>query len=486
MKKVDLLILRAYAGPFILTFFIVVFFFIMQFFFVYIDDFVGKGLEWYFVAELILYLSANTIPIALPLAVLLSAIMTYGNLGERYELSALKSAGIPLTTFMRPVFIVVLFLSIGSLAFSDYVMPRANLKFYTSLLDITQSKPALNIKENVFYTDIKNYVLRIDRKDSDNKRIYGVYIADQSSRMSNDNILIADHGEMFTTDDNRYLVLKLYDGFKYEILPPDRDKNIHVRVRTRFEELEKVMDLSDFEMTRSSEDIYKDHYIMMSIGQLDHYIDSLDKERGRIMTSFYSDIIPYYYFLRDSSEIFLKENKIPVQAGSEFIDLTDQAQMSQTFTRGMAFARNVKERIESPLKVRLDSNHNYINRAKIEYHRKFMLAFSCLVLLMIGAPFGALIRKGGIGFPVLFAVLFYITYYIFHKVGEGFAKEGALSPFIGMWMASFIMLPFGIVFTYKAMHDSPIMIRDTYTKFFKRLSRIGKPKWVKLADEKVD
>lgn len=466
--------MRSFAGPFFLTFFIVVFFFVMQFFFVYIDDFVGKGLEWYIVAELVLYLSANTIPIALPLAVLLSAIMTYGNLGERYELSALKSAGIPLTTFMRPVFLVVLLLSVGSLAFSDYIMPRANLKFYTTLLDITESKPALNIKEDVFYTDIKNYVLRIDRKDADNRHIYGVYIADQSSRLSNDNILIADNGEMFTTNDNRYLVLKLYDGYKYEVMPKDYENNVQLRVRTRFKELQKVMDLSDFEMTRSSGNIYKNHYIMMSIGQLDNYIDSLRREKHRIKEAFYTDIAPFYHFKRDSSEVFSLDGSDRTLRDTSFINLTGLSYLSETFTRALAFARNVKEKIESPLMVRLASNEKYTNRAKIEFHRKFMLAFSCLVLLLVGAPFGALIRKGGIGFPVLFAVLFYITYYIIHKFGEEIAKEGTISPFIGMWVASFLMLPIGIIFTWKAMHDSPIMIRDTYKTLFRRITLLGK------------
>ena len=475
MKKVDLLVLRSFIGPFFMTFFVVVFLHVMQFFFVYIDDFVGKGLEWYIVAELIFYLSANTVPLALPLAVLLSSIMTYGNLGERYELTALKSAGIGLLQFMRFSIVIVFIISLGSLAFSNYVLPTANLKFYTTLLDITQQKPALNIREDVYYRDIEDYVIKINKKGADNRSIHGVYISNRSSRSPNHDILLAEDGEMFTSRDQRYLILKLFNGGKYEVLPPDsKNPEANLHVRTYFAEMEKVFDLSDFKMSRTNEEIYRDHYVMMNIAQLNEYIDSLKRDDQVTYNMIGEFLKPYFYFKRDSTAAFSVHINPDTIKAKSYMAYLDKEKSGKVFSRAISFTKTTNEQLEMPYLMRLESNKRFMVRGQIELHRKFMLAAACLVLLFFGAPFGALIRKGGFGYPVVVSVIFYIFYFALFKTGESFAKKEVTSAFIGMWLPTFIMLPMTIFVTYKAMNDSPLLNKESYSFFIKRL--IGKYK----------
>lgn len=456
-----------------MTFFIVLIFFVLQFFYIYIDDFVGKGLAWYIVLELILYLSANVVPIALPLAVLLSAIMSFGNLGERYELTALKASGISLARFMASAVVSVVLLSVGSLAFSNYVMPSANLKFYTTLIDITQSKPALDIPVGIFYTEIDNYVIKIDRKGQDGNKIYGVYVADQSNRRANDDIMVADSGIMFTSADKRFLIFRLFHGKKYEILKPERrSDNQHQQTITTFEQMEKVLDLSEFQLTRSNEERFRDHYIMMNMAQLNSFIDSVRMESSRLNRSVQEVLQPYFYFYRDSSRAMLPPDKSVLPAyGADTTDITQllpEDRRQAAVNRTVAYVKSIKDRLEAPIGMRLESFERYIVRAQIEWHRKYMLAFSCLVLLFVGAPFGTIVRKGGFGYPVLFAIIFYVIYYILFKVGEDMARKAVVTPFVGMWMASIIMLPVALFFTWKAINDSSILLLENYETVVKR------------------
>jgi len=430
-------------------------------------------LKWYVVAELILYLSANTIPIALPLAVLLSSIMTYGNLGERYELIAMKASGISLLMYMRSSLFMVVVLSFASLIFSDQVMPTANLKFYTTLLDITQSKPAFDIDENHFYTEITNYVIKVDRKHPDNRQIYGVYIANQSSRKSNDDVIIAERGEMFGADKTNFLVLKLYNGTKYEKLPTERINGVETKKYsiTKFDELEKVFDLSEFEMTRNNEDIFKNHYVMMNISQLKYYMDSLKQDISGLTQKVLDLEHGYYFFLQDSSRVIDDSLGMDMDFSSELMTYMSTEEHEITYNRAIAFVKSIRDRIESPILLRKESLENYIMRAKIELNRKYMLAFSLIIMFLIGASFGALIRKGGFGYPVIFAVLFFVVFYILYSVGEDMAKKEVLTPFVGIWSATFVLLPLGAFFTYKALNDSPILVFENYNAVFQKIGK---------------
>ena len=491
MKKIDLLIMRSLLGPFLVTFFVVVVFYIMQFFYTFIDDFVGKGLQWYVVAELIMYLSTNVIPLALPLAVLLASIMTFGALGEHYELTAMKAAGIPMLRFIRGSVIFTLFLAFGSLAFSNYILPVANLKFYTTLLDITQAKPALDIHENIFFNGFSDYVIKVDRKGDDNQHIYGVYIAHQGRNRANDDITLADSGLMFTSENKKYLVLKLFNGAKYERL---KSKDTHIKPYsiTHFDELEKVFDLSEFAFTRSNENRLKNHYIMLNLSQLHYYIDSLEQKTKEVSAEMLQNMVPYFGFLRDAQTLpWLKSRELPFfwrlalyppqtapsPGDSSYAQYIPRQERSVIFNRAIAYSKSLKDRIESPTLVRLNTYKNSILKAKIEFHRKFMLAFSTLVLLFIGVSFGAIIRKGGIGYPVIFAVIFYVISYILLKVGETLALKSIVSPALGMWGGVLLMVPVAFFFTIKAKNDSAFLFMETYVAKFNKWKFLIR-KWI--------
>jgi lipopolysaccharide export system permease protein len=471
LKKIDLLILRSFAGPFFMTFGVVVLFFVLQFFYVYIDDFIGKGLHWFIIVKLVVYLSANTIPLAMPLAILLSSIMTYGTLGEKYELIAMKASGISLLKFIRGSFIAVVFLALFSLWFSDQILPTANLKFYTTLLNITRAKPSLDIEENTYYHEMTNYVIKIDRKDMDGRHIYGVYVANQSSRKANDDIIVAEKGEMYTATKNNFLVLKLYNGYKYERIysenRSDNDtKNYSI---TRFKEMEKVFDLSEFEMAEAGEDMYKNHYIMMNISQLKYFIDSLNKSILALNDDITNAIGPYYWFIRDSTRVIPDSLHTGLDTMGTLTKIFGRKNMEMVYNRAISFTKTMRDRIESPILLRKSSYDQFRVKARVELQRKFMLAFSLIVMFLVGAPFGALVRKGGFGYPLVFAVLFFVIFFILYSIGEKMAKNEVVSPFFGIWMATFVLLPLAIWFTYKAINDSPLLIFENYGMRFKKI-----------------
>jgi lipopolysaccharide export system permease protein len=460
MKKVDLLVLKAFFGPFLATFFVVEFVFIMQFFYVYIDDFIGKGLPWYIVAQLIAYLSANTVPLALPLAILLSAIMTFGNLGERYELIALKTAGISMRRTAAGLFAAVIVMSLCSLAFSNYVVPTANLKFWTTLIDISRSKPALNIKENIFYKDIEPYIIKVDHKDPDGRHIAGITIRDYTDYQQPHNIITAERGEMYATKDNKYLILKLYNGAKYETLPPDPEqRGVSRHLRTEFSEMEKVMDLSGFELTRSKEDQYRNQYQMLDIGQLKGYVDSLEENKGKIMNPLKEGFTGQLRFLRDS--LTLPPGEVLAGSYHEVLRKTN-TKLSTVVASAIASAKAIKSQLDNSLLAQWRTTIDLIRRSKIELHRKYTSAFACAVLFLIGAPFGAVVRKGGLALPVIAATILYILFLILYKLGESLGKNGTLDPVLGMWAPPLLMVPIAALLVYKANTDAAVLQLESY------------------------
>ncbi|MFA5781276.1 MAG: LptF/LptG family permease, partial [Bacteroidales bacterium] len=277
-KKLYLFMIRSFFWPFIMTFFIAVFILLMQFLWKYIDDLVGKGIEWTIIAQLLFWASTTMIPLALPLAILLSSIMTFGNLGEHYELVALKSAGISLQKIMMPLIVVTVLISISAFYFSNNVLPYANLKMGSLLYDVREQKPALNVKEGIFYNGIDDYVIKVGKKDSDGKTLRNIMIYDHSSRMGNTNLTVAETGTMEMTVDKRYLIFTLLNGINYyESADRQRTKTNHPFQRTKFKEEFRRFDLSAFTLTRTNEEFFKDNYQMMNVKQLKATRDSLKK-----------------------------------------------------------------------------------------------------------------------------------------------------------------------------------------------------------------
>lgn len=469
MKKIDKLVLKTFAGPFLLTFFIALFIIVMQFLWKYVDEMIGKGLEWNLVMELIFYASASFVPLALPLAVLLSSIMTFGNLGEHYELVALKASGISLFRFMQPVLISVVFISIGAFYFSNNIMPIANTKFGALLHDIRHQKPTLNIREGVFYTDIQGYSIRVDKKDPDNKTVYNIMIYDFTSGRGTENVLIAKKGEMLSSVDQRFLFLKLFDGYQYQELKQKGAENKYEHNKTHFKQYEKVFDLSEFSLARSDESLWKNHYQMMNVAQLEKSIDTLNIEIEDRKKNMLTNVTTFFSFLKfNLDSVYTIANKtLPLNAKNAINNNLNKILLGKEKREEIGNALNSARNVKSYIGVAsrdLDYRRKNLARHEVEWHRKFTLSIACLVLFFIGAPLGALIRKGGFGMPIFFSILFFVVFHVFSMSGERIAESRALSSFMGMWMAIFVLLPIGMYLTYKAMNDSPLLSMEWYYK----------------------
>lgn len=456
-KKLYAFVLNTYIGPLILTFFIAVFILLMQFLWKYIDDMVGKGFEWYIIGELLFYASATFVPLALPLAILLASIMTFGNLGENYELVAMKSSGISFRKAMLPVVFFTMLICGAAFYFSNNILPIANLKFGTLLFDVREKKPALNINEGVFYDEIEGYVIRVGSKESDGKTINDVMIFDHTADMGNINVTIAERGIMEKSPDNRYLIFTLFNGANYyERVEKRENADNRPLQRTTFNEDIVRYDLSAFAMQRSNEELFKDNYQMLDINQLEESRDSLlvELEARRIIFQQFLDNTFHFYAVADTNAPLPAEAKSKLNP--DFLVNFDRPTKMKVAEGALASARGVYQQLqynENDFRVKRE----YISKHNIEWHRKFTLSFACLVLFFIGAPLGAIIRRGGLGLPVVFATLFFILFHVVSMTGEKFVKEGVWPAWEGMWLASVVFLPIGVLLTYSASTDAPLL-----------------------------
>lgn len=443
---------------------------LMLFLFKYIDDLIGKGFEWYVILELLLYASATNVAMALPLAVLLSSIMTFGSLGENYELVAIKSAGVSLQRAMMPLVIVVTFLSAATFVFSDYMLPVANLKMGSLLYDVRNQKAAFLINEGVFNSSIPGYSIRVKKKDSDGQTLHDLIIYDHNNTNGTVNVLVAKEGRMYKSEDDQFLILKLKNGKRYE--ESQSEKGIYnprqTFIRQEFKETEQKFDLSGFKMQRTDENLFKSNYAMLNLKQLAYYRDSTEIQADSNASSVLSSIRTHYKqnFIAPGYQIInpkkLKNYKSNIL---EIIPADKRALAIRT-------AQDEVRSIRDVLKNKEDVNEDFekrIRRFWVEYHRKFTLSVSCLILFFVGAPLGAIIRKGGLGLPVVMSILFFLTYHIISTIGEKYAKEGSLSPVVGMWIAILVLAPVGMFLTYKATADSALFDLDYYKQWFKKL-----------------
>jgi len=469
MKKIYLLVLRSYIGPLLMTFFIAVFILLMQFLWKYVDDLVGKGLEWNIIAKLLFYASFTFVPMALPLSILLASLMTFGNLGERYELVAIKAAGISLRWVMMPLVVLSVAISILAFFYSNNVLPVANLKFKSILYDVTQQKLALNLKEGVFYNGINGYVMRIGKKDADNVTIHKVMIYDHSTNQGNSSLTIADSGRMEQSADGAFLLLTLWKGYNYEEQTDRRNEAKRPFQRTQFEEQFRKFDLSGFKMARTNEEFFKKNYQMLNLHQLQSSIDSLDKDLGQRFTEIDASLLSNYYCLQQAKLIDSLLAKKAKSGSFNLLAKYDNSMRTRIVEFALSSARNTKSNIGYN-KENLRDKELTISRRQIEWHRKFTLSLACLVLFFIGAPMGVIIRKGGLGLPLVIAVLFFVIYYVISLTGEKAAKGEVLDPFTGMWLSTIILFPIGIFLTYKASTDAPLMDADAYRKVIRQVT----------------
>lgn len=466
-KKLDKLVIKAFIGPFLATFFITLLVLVMQFFWLWIDDFVGKGLDTMVILEFIMYQSAVLIPLALPLAVLLSSLMTFGNLGETYELVAVKSAGISLLRFMRPLFFVVLMICGVAFLFGNYLIPVANLKARTLLGDIVYAKPAFDLKEGVFYDKISGFSIKVGKKEDNDTVIRDIIIYEQASGMQ-DNFIVAKEGVMRITGSNRFLEFHLKNGWRYqERSGPGSTASEYIRMG--FKEYNKQFDLSSFQFQRSADSVNKDNYRMLSMRQLDKAIDSMQRRNDQLGTKVKKEV-----FVQASFPVLTESMTIPKAVGKTTVKNFEELIPD-------SIRATVQQRAAGKASALFSSNTNVISfyeqeqklfrRYKIEWHRKISLSLACLVLFLIGAPLGSIIRKGGLGNAMISSIVFFMLFYFISNTGEKFVKEGQWSAFTGMWLSTFVLLPIGLFLTYKAVHDAQILNKEFYTRIIRTIRR---------------
>lgn len=480
--------LKSFMGPFIATFFISMFVLLMQFLWRYIDEIVGKGLDISVIAEFLFYVSATLIPMALPLAVLLASIMTFGNLGENYELIALKAAGISLYRIMYPLIVMVVGLTIFAFFFSNNMLPVANLKASSLLYDIKRHKPELSFKEGVFTNDMPGYSIKVDHIDKETGMMYNMLIYNHTVTQGNYEVTKADSGMMVTNPKSNVMELVLYSGHTYtdEGLQPTKRSTFPFR-RLQFDKQTVLIELPGNELKRTDEDLFRSSSMMLTVGQLDVAIDSIANHMKAKKENDTKRLLAGNYQKKKSSDpvrdsVMLVETKGTSANIDSLFRSYDPEQQQRAVDYALQYARDVKQFIEIDKTYYLKQNES-IRKNKVEWHKKITMSFACFIFFFIGAPLGAIIRKGGLGMPVVVSIFLFIVYYVISMMGERSATEDVMSPALGTWLSSLILLPLGIVLTYKSVTDSEIMSTDAYKIAFSKIAGKLVHFWRKDTDE---
>ncbi len=469
IKKLDKLILKAFIGPFIVTFFITLFVLMMQILWKYIDDLVGKGLDVFTLSKFIVYASATLVTLALPIAILLSSIMTFGKLGENFELVAIKSSGISLLRFMRPLFFVAIILSCITFLFANYVIPVANLKFASIYSDILRKSPAFDLKDGVFYNGFKGFSIKVAKKEKDKTTLKGILIYEQSNGPQ-DNTVISEKGTMKMSADKKFLEFKLRNGNRYEEKGNAGVSNEFIRLS--FKEYNKLFDLSQLDIKFTPDSLYKNNFRMQTLRQLDKVLDSFTKNKNAFAKRTQDELANYINYSRYKN-IPSKNaitDKINVKNFDELIPDSLKVIVKETALNAVTSTRNLMQFTSADS----DVNSNNMRTVLVEWHRKFSLSVACVVLLFIGAPLGSIIRKGGLGMPILVALTFFTIFHLLSTFGEKLVRQQTLTPMTGMWLPVIVLFPVGVFLTYKATRDSQLFNKEYYYLFLKKVTGIFK------------
>ncbi|MBR1784257.1 MAG: LptF/LptG family permease [Bacteroidales bacterium] len=458
MKKLDRLILRSFLGPLVLTFAVAIFVLLMQFLWKYIDDLVGKGLDFSIIAELMLYASATFVPMALPIAILFASIMTMGNFGERYELVAMKAGGVSIGRVMAPMAVVVLMLTGVAFYFANNVMPTAMLRYRMTLYDVTRKKPAVNIRPGEYYKDIDGYVIRVGSKDNNTGALNDIVVYDHSNGIDETTVTVAASGFMRSSPDNNYLFFTLHNGYTYSESNTGEDFNKRPLTSIQFDEQTITFDISSFAFNRSAEDLFSGSYQMMNIAQLDTTVRRLEEQYATHRTNTCNEIKgslhAWMFYIADS-----------VPRPAELSISPEQE------TRRGALVHNMASSTQKDIKLGIDKLHadrEYISRHHVVWQRKYTMSLACLLLFLVGAPFGSIVRKGGLGLPLVASVLFFVLYYVVDMIDEKSVRSGVVGP-EGMWVSSLVLLPIGLLLTVQATSDSSLLDPSTWRRMFRAL-----------------
>ncbi|MCQ2292382.1 MAG: LptF/LptG family permease [Bacteroidales bacterium] len=470
MKIIHRYLCKNFLGPFVLTFFVALFVLLMQFLWKWVDELVGKGLEISVLLKLLFYAAITLSSMAFPLAVLLASLMTFGNLGERYEIVALKSSGISVRQMMVPLAILSFIIAGVAFEFSNQVIPKAAVKLRMLLYDIQEQKPALNIEEGVFYYGFDNYAIRVGKKMSDGETIKDVLIYDHSGRQGNTCVTYASKGTMRVTPDKHYLVFSLYDGSYWDEKSFNKSSGSNSMPLTRatFDKQYKRFDMSGFSADKLDASIYEGHSTAMTIPQLNEKIDTLKRQIASLAHGasdvFYGNLYYYNAFVKndsigfDTNSVALKCDfeDTPLYRVHQILEYAENA--SRSFIYSVRFAYQD-----------IDFRTHYLWGFQIEFFRKFTLSFACVLFFFIGAPLGSIIRKGGIAIPLVITVVFFTLYFAVSIMGEKIAKSSVWPVWFGMGLSSFILLPICVFLTYHATKDSAILSMDSYAKLISQL-----------------
>lgn len=474
MKRLHRMIIGAYWGPLFVTFLIVLFLFSMQWLWKWLEDLIGKGLPWDVLAKLIAFATSAFVPAVLPLAVLLSSIMTMGGLGERSELTPMRSAGLGLFKILAPLLVFVLGLACFSFYFSNNVLPLANLKFQSLLWDVTRTKPALNLRPGVFQGGLDGFSIRVGSKNDQSGELRDVLIYDHRKPFqANKTVIRAEKGTMGRSPDNRFLVLVLENGRIYDEqsgTAPRSSGNLPL-LQGRFQREEIHIDLSGLGMKRTDEDLFKDHYKMLTLGQLDYAQDSLQRRLRERASEQDRNIRNTLLPFRTGTDAGPRPRMAPPGGALR----TAPAEPAVWYPVAMDKARAAINELEHMALERAERGEQ-IAKFQVEWHRKLMLAFACVVFFFIGAPLGAIVRKGGMGLPAVISILFFLVFHIISYSTEQMVKAGTLPPWPGMWISTMVLLPIGMFITWKAATDSPLFDRDAYDRAWSRFRSTFKPR----------
>jgi lipopolysaccharide export system permease protein len=479
VKKVDKFLLKSFIGPLIFTFFIVLIILLLQFLWMYVDELAGKGLDFKILSELLYHFALTFVPTALPLGILLASLMTFGNMGEFSELSALKSSGIPLQRIMRPLIILIAVISVISFFFSNNVLPYSTDKARTLLWDIRRKKPDINIQAGTFYNGVPDFSIKITTKDQSTNRLNGVIIYDHRERRGNYSVIFADSGYMKSTKDETGLIMTLFNGYGYTEL---EEKNVNVNSRKYpsrkdyFKEQTIVIPLTGFDLQRSEEGLFKSSAAMLNISQLTFTIDSLNMRYTSKLDKEFEDFKniklytvrnpkPHPVAPATKTDSVKKVRKFDARVLFDSLNLLDKRTVLQRAIENLKDGNSVlSEKNSSQL-----NEIRAIKRFEVEWNKKLTMSLACLVFFFIGAPLGAIIRKGGLGTPAVISIFFFVIYYVISISGQKLVEEDVIGTFAGMWASTYILLPIGVFLTYKATTDSVILNIDTYLMFFKKV-----------------
>ena len=478
MKRLYLFSIRSFAGPFIITLLVSMFILILQFFWVYIDDLMGKGLSVWIILELLFYISASLIPLALPLAILLSSLMTFGNLAEKSELTALKSNGFSLLRIMRPLTVIIVFLSIFTFYFSNYIIPLSNLKWHSLIYDIQNTKLTQLIKPGVYTSDIEGYSIKVNKDDQG--KLKDIIIHDHSVPNALRTIK-AKKVNIARSHNGSHLFFELTNGTIFEelstptgqLLPNGKPEyggvNTHPDRISRFEKATYRMNVTGMTVKRSDEEIFKDKFEMLNVFQIKEATDSIQRRKAKMRDMFTKSIKGSFATFHEvppaNNNIIMDPNMDSVVSSVkpyEKINLTEKRQlMSDVVYKLYQINQNIRNQEHF-----IETLDNEESQYWIEFHRKFALSYSVIILFFVGAPLGAIVRKGGFGAPVVIAAILFVIYFIILSIGDNLADSYVVSPWLGMWLPGMFFTPIAIALAYIANNDLSVTINPR--AFFKR------------------